>query len=105
MTIAETCTRPVGSFSILTLPGDRKTWSVTLFVSGRDRPLKVVKDADRWEAVVAACVARGLGVRGIELSGKSLESIFRELTAEDGRSEGTEPSGGTPAAEQDQEPS
>jgi 2-polyprenyl-6-methoxyphenol hydroxylase-like FAD-dependent oxidoreductase len=46
---------PVGSFSILTLPSDRETWSVTLFVSARDRRLKRVKDARRWAAVVAAC--------------------------------------------------
>jgi 2-polyprenyl-6-methoxyphenol hydroxylase-like FAD-dependent oxidoreductase len=46
---------PLGSLSILTLPGDRETWSVTLYISGRDRPLKALKDVQRWTAVVSAC--------------------------------------------------
>jgi 2-polyprenyl-6-methoxyphenol hydroxylase-like FAD-dependent oxidoreductase len=46
---------PVGSFSILTLPGDGKTWSVTLFTSSGDSVLKRAKDAGRWTSVVAAC--------------------------------------------------
>ena len=46
---------PVGSFSILTLPGDNDTWSVTLFGSTGDQPLKQLRDPDRWTAVLAAC--------------------------------------------------
>jgi 2-polyprenyl-6-methoxyphenol hydroxylase-like FAD-dependent oxidoreductase len=46
---------PVGSFSILTLPGDRGTWSVTLYAAAGDAPLKAFRRQDRWEAVVAAC--------------------------------------------------
>jgi 2-polyprenyl-6-methoxyphenol hydroxylase-like FAD-dependent oxidoreductase len=46
---------PIGSFSILTLPGDSGTWSVTLYASSRDRPLKLLRHVDRWTAVVAAC--------------------------------------------------
>jgi len=46
---------PVGAFSILTLPGDNDTWSVTLFGSSGDQPLKQLRDPDRWTAVVAAC--------------------------------------------------
>ena len=46
---------PVGSFSILTLPSDRDTWSVTLFAATGDRPLKAFRHLDRWEAVVRAC--------------------------------------------------
>jgi 2-polyprenyl-6-methoxyphenol hydroxylase-like FAD-dependent oxidoreductase len=60
---------PMGSFSILTLPGDNGTWSVTLFVSGRDRPLKVVKDAGRWEAVVAACPLHAHWLEGEPITG------------------------------------
>ena len=48
---------PVGSLSILTLPGDNETWSVTLFGSSGDQPLKQLRHADRWTAVVAACPA------------------------------------------------
>lgn len=46
---------PLGSFSILTLPSDRETWSVTFFVSSGDRPLKRLRDAKLWTAPVAAC--------------------------------------------------
>jgi hypothetical protein len=37
----------------------------------------------RAEKVVAACVGAGLGVRGLDLRGKSLETIFHELTTSD----------------------
>ena len=46
---------PFGSLSILTLPADNGTWSVTLFGSSGDRPLTQLRDADRWTAVVAQC--------------------------------------------------
>jgi 2-polyprenyl-6-methoxyphenol hydroxylase-like FAD-dependent oxidoreductase len=46
---------PVGTFSILTLPGDNDTWSVTLYASAGDRPLKALRHADPWAAVVRAC--------------------------------------------------
>src|SRR6185369_145646 len=31
---------PIGSISLLTLPGDHDTWSVTIFVATGDQPLK-----------------------------------------------------------------
>jgi 2-polyprenyl-6-methoxyphenol hydroxylase-like FAD-dependent oxidoreductase len=46
---------PVGSFSILTLPSDRDTWSVTLYAAAGDAPLKAFRHPDRWQAVVRAC--------------------------------------------------
>ena len=46
---------PVGSFSILTLPSDCDTWCVTFFVASGDQPLKRLRHADRWTAVVRAC--------------------------------------------------
>ena len=39
------------------------------------------RSANRAEEIVAACVSAKLGVRGMDLRGKSLEAIFRELTA------------------------
>ena len=45
----------VGSFSIVTLPGDNDTWSVTLFVAAGDRPLKRLRDTGAWTALVRAC--------------------------------------------------
>lgn len=46
---------PVGTFSVLTLPSDNATWSVTLYTSAGDRPLKRLRDPARWSALVEAC--------------------------------------------------
>jgi 2-polyprenyl-6-methoxyphenol hydroxylase-like FAD-dependent oxidoreductase len=46
---------PVGSISLLTLPGDNGTWSVTIFVATGDQPLKNLRHEDRWMNTVRAC--------------------------------------------------
>lgn len=46
---------PLGSFSILIIPSDNDTWSVTLYTSAGDRPLKRLRERERWEAVLGAC--------------------------------------------------
>jgi 2-polyprenyl-6-methoxyphenol hydroxylase-like FAD-dependent oxidoreductase len=46
---------PIGSMSVITLPGDRGTWAVTIFISGLDRPLKRLRFPAAWEAAIAAC--------------------------------------------------
>ena len=43
------------SFSLLTLPGDTDTWSVTVFITSDDRALKKLRDPEHWTALVAAC--------------------------------------------------
>jgi 2-polyprenyl-6-methoxyphenol hydroxylase-like FAD-dependent oxidoreductase len=43
------------SFSLLTLPGDAGTWSVTVVVTSNDQPLKKLRDPKHWTALVAAC--------------------------------------------------
>jgi 2-polyprenyl-6-methoxyphenol hydroxylase-like FAD-dependent oxidoreductase len=43
------------SFSLLALPGDASTWSVTLVISSVDRALKKLRDPIPWTALVAAC--------------------------------------------------
>jgi 2-polyprenyl-6-methoxyphenol hydroxylase-like FAD-dependent oxidoreductase len=48
---------PLGTFSILTIPSDNGTWSVTVYVSSGDQALKRVRDPDAWSAVVKACPA------------------------------------------------
>lgn len=45
----------VGTFSLLTLPCDNETWSVTIFTSAGNAPLKRLRHPDRWTALVAAC--------------------------------------------------
>jgi flavin-dependent dehydrogenase len=46
---------PVGTFSVVTLPADNGTWSVTLFVSAGDKPLKQLRHPELWNAVLRAC--------------------------------------------------
>jgi 2-polyprenyl-6-methoxyphenol hydroxylase-like FAD-dependent oxidoreductase len=43
------------SYSILVLPGDAHTWSVTVYVSAGDQPLKALRDLRHWTALIAAC--------------------------------------------------
>ncbi len=45
----------LGTISILTLPGDNGTWSVTLFTASGDQPLKNLRDEKRWMSTVRAC--------------------------------------------------
>ena len=46
---------PIGGFSLLTLPSDNDTWSVTVYTSAGDRPLKRLRDPGPWTALVRAC--------------------------------------------------
>jgi 2-polyprenyl-6-methoxyphenol hydroxylase-like FAD-dependent oxidoreductase len=59
----------IGSVSILTLPGDNDTWSVTLFGSTEDRPLTRLRDVDRWTAVVTACPLHSHWLDGEPITG------------------------------------
>lgn len=43
------------SFSILSLPADSHTWSVTVYVAAGDQALKKLRDLQSWTALVAAC--------------------------------------------------
>ena len=45
----------MGTFSILTLPGDNNTWSVTLFAAASDPLLKALKDPEKFTNVAHAC--------------------------------------------------
>lgn len=55
---------PMGTFSILTLPGDNGTWSVTLYGSGRDNRFKQVRDPDCFNRVVHALPAHAHWLQG-----------------------------------------
>ncbi len=46
---------PIGTMSILTLPGDNATWSVTVFTATGDHPLKNLRREEAWTNVVRAC--------------------------------------------------
>jgi len=60
---------PIGSFSVLTLPSDLGTWSVTLVVDSHDAPLKELRHEDAWTAVVAACPRHAHWLDGAPLTG------------------------------------
>jgi 2-polyprenyl-6-methoxyphenol hydroxylase-like FAD-dependent oxidoreductase len=59
----------VGTFSLLTLPCDNDTWSVTIFTSAGDAPLKRLRDPDLWTALVAACPRHAHWLHGEPISG------------------------------------
>lgn len=46
---------PFDCFSLLTLPGDAGTWSVTVYISSRDQALKDLRHEHNWTSLVAAC--------------------------------------------------
>lgn len=45
----------IGTMSILTLPGDNGTWSVTVFCAAGDQPLKPLRHEAQWTKTVQAC--------------------------------------------------
>src|SRR5439155_17433468 len=59
----------IGSFSIITVPSDRDTWSVTVYAAAGDRPLTRLKDPERWTAVVASCPLHAHWLDGEPISG------------------------------------
>jgi 2-polyprenyl-6-methoxyphenol hydroxylase-like FAD-dependent oxidoreductase len=52
------------TFSLLTLPCDSGTWSVTVFFFVGDPPLKALRDPARWTKLVAACPAHAHWLEG-----------------------------------------
>jgi len=59
---------PIGTFSLLTLPSDNGTWSVTVYTASGDRPLKRLRDPGAWTAVVQACPAHAQWLEGEPIS-------------------------------------
>lgn len=60
---------PFDYFSLVTLPGDAGTWSVTVYISSRDRVLKQLRDPARWAALVAACPLHAHLLEGEPITG------------------------------------
>ena len=46
---------PIGTISILALPGDNDTWSITIFTAAGDQPLKQLRHEEQWTKTVRAC--------------------------------------------------
>ena len=60
---------PIGTISVLTLPGDNGTWSVTVYGASDDRALKGLRDPERWTRVVAACPLQAHWLDGDPITG------------------------------------
>ncbi len=60
---------PIGSFSLLTLPSDANTWSVTVFIAAGDQPLKAVRHEDVFTALIRACPLQAPWLDGEPMTG------------------------------------
>ena len=60
---------PIGSFSLLTLYGDNDTWSVTIYGSSGDGPLKAVREPRTFDRVLAACPLQAHWTDGCPVGG------------------------------------
>lgn len=58
----------IGTISILTIPGDNGTWSITVWAASSDTALKPLRDAERFGRVVAACPAHAHWLKGEPIS-------------------------------------
>jgi 2-polyprenyl-6-methoxyphenol hydroxylase-like FAD-dependent oxidoreductase len=59
----------LGTISILTLPGDNGTWSVTLFTAAGDQPLKDLRLEEKWTNTVRACPLHAHWLNGEPITG------------------------------------
>src|SRR5205085_2561362 len=59
----------LGTISLLTIPGDNGTWSVTVWAAASDTALRGLKDPGRFTAVVKACPLQAGWVRGEPITG------------------------------------
>jgi 2-polyprenyl-6-methoxyphenol hydroxylase-like FAD-dependent oxidoreductase len=60
---------PLPTFSILTLPGDNETWSITIFTASGDQPLKNLRHDPQWTKVVQACPLQAHWLDGDPITG------------------------------------
>jgi 2-polyprenyl-6-methoxyphenol hydroxylase-like FAD-dependent oxidoreductase len=57
------------SFSLLMLPGDSGTWSVTVFIFSGDPALKALRDPEHWTTLVRACPLHAHWLDGEPITG------------------------------------
>ncbi len=60
---------PLGTISLLTLYGDNGTWSVTIYTSGKDAPVKALRDGETFARVVRACPLQAHWLDGEPVTG------------------------------------
>jgi 2-polyprenyl-6-methoxyphenol hydroxylase-like FAD-dependent oxidoreductase len=56
-------------FSVITIPSDAGTWSITVYASSRDPVLKGLRDPSRWSALVRACPLQAHWLDGEPITG------------------------------------
>lgn len=56
-------------YSLLTLPADNASWSVTVYLSSGDQPLKRLRDPECWTRLLAACPLHAHWLDGQPLTG------------------------------------
>jgi flavin-dependent dehydrogenase len=59
----------IGTISVLTMPGDNGTWSVTVFGASGDAPLKQLRDTDCYTRVLRACPLQAHWLDGQPITG------------------------------------
>lgn len=59
----------LGTISLLTIPGDSGTWSVTVWAASSDTALRALHDADRFTDVVRACPLQAHWADGEPITG------------------------------------
>jgi len=59
---------PCGTISILTLPGDNGTWSVTIFTASDDAELKGLRQADKWTKTLRSFPLHAHWLDGVPIS-------------------------------------
>jgi 2-polyprenyl-6-methoxyphenol hydroxylase-like FAD-dependent oxidoreductase len=59
----------IGSFSLLTIPGDNGTWSVTVFAASHDHLLKSVREVAAFDRLVSACPQHAHWLEGEPVTG------------------------------------
>jgi 2-polyprenyl-6-methoxyphenol hydroxylase-like FAD-dependent oxidoreductase len=59
----------LGTISLLTLPGDNDTWSVTIFTASGDQPLKSLRHEHTWTKMVRACPLHAHWLDGEPITG------------------------------------
>src|SRR5688572_7122100 len=60
---------PIGTITLLTLPGDSRTWSVTIFTATGDQPLKALRHEAAWTRVLRACPLHAHWLDGEPITG------------------------------------
>ena len=75
-----------GTYSILTLPADNGTWSVTIYGSTRDQPLKAARDAAHWTELVQRTGRHDHWLDGEPLTGvMAMGGVMSRMRAVDAR--------------------